>query len=71
MAKLNLVDLAGLESVKKTGTEGMQFEEGVRINKDLLSIGKVLYALSTNQMYIPYRDSKLTNLLKGNLFISK
>lgn len=64
VAKLNLVDLAGSESVKKTGNVGSTFLEGVNINQGLLSIGKVISALSTTS-YVPYRDSMITSVLKG------
>lgn len=64
-AKLNLVDLAGSESVKKTGTQGNSFQEGININKGLLSIGQVMTALSSNLPYIPYRQSIITTILQG------
>ncbi|XP_025836398.1 chromosome-associated kinesin KIF4B-like [Agrilus planipennis] len=66
-AKLNLVDLAGSESVKKTGNQGYQFQEGVNINKGLLSIGRVVNALATNVSFIPYRESKITTILQDSL----
>ncbi|XP_076264255.1 uncharacterized protein LOC143198738 [Rhynchophorus ferrugineus] len=65
--KLNLVDLAGLESVKKTGNIGSTFYEGVNINKGLLSIGQVISALSMKSAYIPYRQSMITSILQGSL----
>ncbi|XP_017773980.1 PREDICTED: kinesin-like protein Klp61F [Nicrophorus vespilloides] len=66
-AKLNLVDLAGCESIKKTGNFGVQFHEGISINKGLLNIGQVINALSTNQDHIPYRQSIITTILKDSL----
>ncbi|CAH1285893.1 unnamed protein product [Diabrotica balteata] len=66
-AKLNLVDLAGCESVKKTGTYGSSFQEGVNINRGLLSIGQVMTALSNNSTFIPYRQSIITSILKDSL----
>ncbi|KAG5898069.1 hypothetical protein JTB14_001775 [Gonioctena quinquepunctata] len=67
IAKLNLVDLAGCESVKKTGNEGSTFHEGVNINKGLLSIGQVMTALSVNSNFIPYRQSVITSILQDSL----
>ncbi|XP_074028236.1 no distributive disjunction [Leptinotarsa decemlineata] len=67
LAKLNLVDLAGCENVRKTGTEGDAFHEGVNINKGLLSIGQVMTALSMNSSYIPYRQSIITSILQDSL----
>ncbi|XP_050517252.1 kinesin-like protein Nod [Diabrotica virgifera virgifera] len=66
-AKLNLVDLAGCESVKKTGTSGSSFQEGININRGLLSIGQVMTALSNNSTFIPYRQSVITSILKDSL----
>lgn len=64
---LNLVDLAGSEGVRRTGNQGAALTEGVNINKGLLSIGKVMQALSTGQKIIPYRDSILSFTLKESL----
>ncbi|KAJ8927723.1 hypothetical protein NQ314_019784 [Rhamnusium bicolor] len=66
-AKLNLVDLAGCESVKKTGNQGSTFQEGININKGLLCIGQVMTALSTNSSFIPYRQSIITTILQDSL----
>ncbi|VEN43656.1 unnamed protein product, partial [Callosobruchus maculatus] len=66
-AKLNLVDLAGCESVKKTGNKGSTFDEGVNINKGLLYIGQVMTALADNSSYIPYRHSIITSILQDSL----
>lgn len=70
-AKLHLVDLAGSERPKKTGAQGNTFKEGVDINKGLFVLGNVISALGdekTQNGFIPYRDSNLTRLLKGNTF---
>lgn len=70
-AKFHLVDLAGSERPKKTGATGQTFREGVNINKGLLVLGNVISALGDEKQqhgHIPYRDSNLTRLLKGNHF---
>lgn len=41
--------------------------EACNINQSLTSLGKVLYSLAGKQAHIPYRDSKLTHLLKDSL----
>lgn len=64
-AKLNLVDLAGCESVKKTGTQDNQLNEAIKINMGLLSIGQVINALSSNKTCVPYRESMVTRILYG------
>lgn len=71
-AKLHLVDLAGSERVKRTGSDGLRFKEGVHINKGLLALGNVISALGDETkrkegVHVPYRDSKLTRLLQGSL----
>jgi kinesin family protein 3/17 len=67
-ARLNLVDLAGSERVAKTGAEGQGFKEGVNINYELMILGNCIAALTTRgNTHIPYRDSKLTMLLRDSL----
>eukprot|EP01050_Picozoa_sp_SAG11_P023588 SAG11_NODE_4780_length_1768_cov_1.588376_1_plen_447_part_10 len=66
--KLNLVDLAGSERVKKTGSEGTILKEALYINKSLTFLEQVVVALADrNRDHIPYRQSKLTNVLKDSL----
>eukprot|EP00743_Colponemidia_sp_Colp-15_P002044 GILK01002218.1.p1 GENE.GILK01002218.1~~GILK01002218.1.p1 ORF type:complete len:798 (-),score=158.56 GILK01002218.1:119-2200(-) len=67
-SKLNLVDLAGSERVKKTGSEGLTLKEATYINKSLTFLEQVVIALSNrNRDHIPYRQSKLTNVLRDSL----
>lgn len=64
-SKISLVDLAGSERVSSTGAIGDRLKEGVSINKSLLTLGKVIAALSTGKKgFIPYRESVLTWLLR-------
>ena len=65
--KLYLVDLAGSETVKKTEAEGTRFEEAKFINLSLSALSRVIAALTENDKYIPYNDSKLTRILKNSL----
>jgi len=39
-------------------------QEGIHINRGLLSLGNVINAIVDNHKHIPYRDSKLTRLLQ-------
>ena len=64
---LNLVDLAGSEKVSKTGAVGLTLEEAKKINLSLSTLGNVIHALTHKAEHIPYRDSKLTRLLKESL----
>ncbi len=67
-SKLLLVDLAGSE---RGGLEkGIRREEGANINKSLLALGNCINTLSDKSKkgsFVPYRDSKLTRLLKDSL----
>jgi kinesin family protein 4/21/27 len=72
ISKLQLVDLAGSERVGLTGNTGIAYKESIDINKSLLTLRKVINGLSdrkSNQKkaHIPYRESKLTCLLKQSL----
>ena len=42
-------------------------QEGSNINKSLLSLSNCITQLSENSSFVPYRDSKLTRLLKDCL----
>jgi len=67
-AKCHLVDLAGSERVKKTGTDGVTLKEASYINKSLSFLEQVVKALGEpGRDHIPYRQSKLTHLLKDSL----
>lgn len=67
--KINFIDLAGSERVKKSGATGDRFKESISINSGLLALSKVIMALSENnsKVHVPYRDSKLTRILKDSL----
>ena len=68
ISKLSLVDLAGSERPSKTGAQGTRFEEGKKINLSLHYLALVIKTLSERQgKYVPYRDSKLTHILKDSL----
>ena len=63
-AHVVLVDLAGSERVKQSQVEGTALQEAQAINASLSSLCSVVYALNTNAKHVPYRDSRLTRLLK-------
>ncbi|XP_060228175.1 kinesin-like protein KIF18A isoform X1 [Meriones unguiculatus] len=70
IAKMSLIDLAGSERASTSGTKGTRFVEGTNINKSLLALGNVINALADTKrrnQHIPYRNSKLTRLLKDSL----
>lgn len=69
-SKLQLVDLAGSERTSMTGNQGHHVKESIDINRSLFTLRKVISGLADNMVqkkehvHIPYRDSKLTSLLK-------
>ncbi|KAK5983449.1 Kinesin motor domain-containing protein [Trichostrongylus colubriformis] len=65
--KLNLVDLAGSEHIGRSGAEGKRAKEAGNINQSLLTLGRVITALTTSAPHVPYRESKLTRLLQDSL----
>ncbi|WCJ28250.1 ATP binding microtubule motor family protein [Euphorbia peplus] len=65
--KLNLVDLAGSENISRSGAKEGRAREAGEINKSLLTLGRVINALVEHSAHIPYRDSKLTRLLRDSL----
>lgn len=68
VSKLHLVDLAGSERTKKTNSEGITLKEAQFINKSLSFLEQVVVAVTDKQRsHVPYRQSKLTNLLKDSI----
>ncbi|KAK8964039.1 125 kDa kinesin-related protein [Platanthera guangdongensis] len=67
VGKLNLVDLAGSENILRSGAREGRAREAGEINKSLLTLGRVINALADHTGHIPYRESKLTRLLRDSL----
>ncbi|CAL8248699.1 unnamed protein product [Merluccius merluccius] len=65
--KLSLVDLAGSERAAKTGAKDHQLKEANSINKSLSALGDVISALSSELPHVPYRNSKLTQVMQDSL----
>eukprot|EP00929_Paragymnodinium_shiwhaense_P076229 TRINITY_DN3914_c0_g4_i2.p1 TRINITY_DN3914_c0_g4~~TRINITY_DN3914_c0_g4_i2.p1 ORF type:complete len:1054 (+),score=362.37 TRINITY_DN3914_c0_g4_i2:145-3306(+) len=65
--KINLIDLAGSENVAKSGVSGDGLREAQNINKSLSALGDVIGALIQKSPHVPYRNSKLTMMLKDSL----
>ena len=63
----HIIDLAGSERQNKTGTTGERTREAGSINKSLLNLSIVIREIINNKKQIPYRDSKLTHLLRDSL----
>ena len=72
VSKLQLVDLAGSERINGTEYDSKLTKECIEINKSLFTLRKVITTLNDIQTtgkatYVPYRDSKLTSLLKDSI----
>ena len=69
---LNLVDLAGSERTKDTGASGQRLKEAGTINLSLSCLSNIIRALSEQskkkgKVHLPFRDSKLTQILQPSL----
>ena len=70
LGKFILVDLAGSEKGANHQLKSLRSLEGSSINKSLLALGNCInglvdsYTKGLTKTFIPWRDSKLTRLLK-------
>jgi len=67
MGKIHLIDLAGSENTNKSGVTGQGMKEAQNINKSLSALGDVIQSLVAKNPHTPYRNSKLTMMLKDSL----
>ena len=68
--KLSLIDLAGSERGNVTENRGIRLREGAKINTSLLALANCINALGDKTkkgFFVPFRDSKLTRMLKDSL----
>jgi centromeric protein E len=79
ISTLNLIDLAGSENARMTGSTGDRAKEAKFINQSLLTLSLIIQRLSeesstAKRQHLPYRDSKLTRILQeplsGNALIA-
>lgn len=67
VSKLWMVDLGGSERLLKTGAKGLTLDEGRAINLSLSALGDVIAALRRRRSHVPYRNTKLTQILRDSL----
>ncbi|XP_024532544.1 kinesin-like protein KIN-8A [Selaginella moellendorffii] len=67
IGKLSLIDLAGSERALATDQRSLRSIEGANINKSLLALSRCIKALVEGDKHVPFRNSKLTQLLKDSL----
>uniref|UniRef100_A0A1J3IFN5 Kinesin-like protein n=5 Tax=Noccaea caerulescens TaxID=107243 RepID=A0A1J3IFN5_NOCCA len=67
VGKLSLIDLAGSERAVATDQRTLRSLEGANINRSLLALSSCINALVEGKKHIPFRNSKLTQLLKDSL----
>jgi hypothetical protein len=61
---LTVADLAGSEKARHADVHGAGFDELRRINASLTALGNVVHHLYHGSAHVPYRDSKLTMVLR-------
>lgn len=67
VSRYHLVDLAGSERQKVSNSAGLRLKEANNINKSLSALGNVIMAIADGKQHIPYRDAKLTFLLRDSI----
>jgi hypothetical protein len=65
-SRIVLTDLAGSEKMKTANSKGEALEEMKKINGSLTCLGNVVHSLFNGAKHIPYRDSKLTVILRSS-----
>ncbi|KAL0642959.1 hypothetical protein Bca4012_041249 [Brassica carinata] len=64
--RMNFLDMAGYEDSRKQCSD-LAPPEITRINKSIYALQNVMYAINANESHVPYRESKLTHMLKDCL----
>ena len=70
---LTIVDLAGSESISRTGSEGINQDEAKEINKSISALGRVIESLSRHSQYLDMKglNEKNNEVMHRNNFGSK
>ncbi|KAK4783899.1 hypothetical protein SAY86_018267 [Trapa natans] len=67
VSKLNFIDLAGYMDPRRKGNDGARILENNLLNRSLYALQKVVLALTSNESYVPFRESKITRMLQDSL----
>lgn len=67
VGKMNFVDLAGYENVKRNSVDGTNIIQSTQINKSLNALLNVIHAVSANESRVPYRESIIARVLQDSL----
>lgn len=67
ISKVWMVDLGGSERLLKTGATGRTMDEGKAINLSLSALADVISALKRKRTHVPFRNSKLTQILTDSI----
>ena len=59
--------LSGYEDARRKSADGLNLVESTKINRSIYAIHNVVYSLNANESHVPYRESKLTHMLKDSL----
>ena len=62
-SKFSLVDLASSEYLPKEEASGDRLKELLHVNKSLYVLGDVVSALTVKKDYVPFENSRLTQIL--------
>eukprot|EP00759_Apiculatamorpha_spiralis_P006124 PhF_6_TR13613/c0_g1_i1/m.21785/K10395/KIF4_21_27; kinesin family member 4/21/27 len=65
-SRITFIDLAGSERIKRSGVAGQQLTEALFVNKSLSTLGNVVNNIHANAKHIPFRDSKMTRILRSS-----
>lgn len=59
--------LSGYEDARRKSVDGLNLVESTKLNKSIYAVYNVIYSLNVNENHVPYRESKLTRMLKDSL----
>lgn len=57
---------SGYEDARRKSTDGINLVESAKINKSIYAMYNVIYSLNANERHVPYRESKITHMLKDS-----